>query len=111
MATVLILVAGLGVGLIGFVQVKPAEPRIAPRTTALARLAEGDPTAKPTKRVDRLLKRAERADRESRRAEARAMAAEAVLRDADDDLNAVDKRIAEAKRAVDRSERRVNDLR
>jgi hypothetical protein len=111
MATGLILLAGLGVGLIGFLQGKPAEPRIAPRTAALARLAEGDPTAKPTRRVARLLKRAERADGRSRRAEARARAAEAVLRDANDDLTAVDKRIADAKRAVDRWQQRVDDLR
>ena len=108
--TGLTLVAGLGLGLLGFLQVKPAEPRIAPSTAALARLAQGDPTAKPTKHVAGLLETARRADRDSRRAEALASAAEAMLRDSEDDVRAADDRIAEARRALDRWRQRVDDL-
>ena len=111
MVTGLTLVAGLGLGLLGFLQVKPPEPRIAPSTAALARLAQGDPTAKPTRHVARLLETAGRADRESRRAEALTSAAEAMLRDSEDDVRAADDRIAEAKRAVDRWRQRVDALR
>ena len=110
MVTGLTLVAGLGIGLLGFLPVKPAEPRIAPSTAALARLAQGDPTAKPTKHVARLLETAGRADRDTRRAEALASAAEAMLRDSEDDVRAADDRIAEAKRGLDRWRQRAGDL-
>lgn len=102
MATGLTLIVGLGIGLLGFMQAKPAEPRIAPSTAGLARLAEGDPTANPTKRVARLQRWAARADDESRRAAALATAAEGMLRDSERDVSAADRRVAEAKRTVER---------
>jgi len=71
MAVVLTLVMGLGIGLIGILEEQPAEQPVAPKTTALARLAEPDPTAHPTKHVVRLRREAERADARARRAEAR----------------------------------------
>lgn len=79
MAVVLTLVLGLGIGLMGLLSEEPAEQRVAPKTAALARLAQPDPTANPTKRVARLRMRAERADRHARRAEASISTAESAL--------------------------------
>jgi hypothetical protein len=70
-AVVLALVMGLGIGLIGVLNVEPAERRVAAGTAALARLAEPDPTARPTPRVARLRREAERAAGLARRAQAR----------------------------------------
>jgi hypothetical protein len=70
MAVVLALVLGLGIGLIAILVGEPAERRVAPKTAALARLAEPDPTAHPTRRVARLRAEAKRADSHARRAEA-----------------------------------------
>ena len=71
MAVVLALVVGLGIGLIAILVGEPAEERVAPKTAALARLAEPDPTARPTSHVARLRAEAKRADGLARRAEAR----------------------------------------
>ncbi len=107
MATGLTFLAGLGIGITGLLQEKPAEPRVSPRTAALARLAEDDPTASPTKRVARLRRRADRAAARSRRAEARVAAAEAMLRDSEDDVTAATDRVSKATVAVDRWQRLV----
>ncbi len=109
MAVGLTLVIGLGIGLIGLLEGEPPEPRVAPKTAALARLAEPDPTAKPTKRVARLRRKADRADSRSRRAEARAATAERMLPSSDEDVSAAEERVSEAKRAVHQWQRRVDD--
>ena len=75
-AVVLTLAAGLAIGLLGLLPGEPAERPVTPKTAALARLAQPDPTAHPTKRVARLRRRAEHADRLARRAEAPIAAAE-----------------------------------
>ncbi len=103
------LALGLGIGLLGLLEGEPAEPRVAPKTAALARLAEPDPTAQPTTRVARLRRKADRADSRSRRAEARAAVAERMLRSSEDEVSAAEERTSEAKRAVDRLQRRVDD--
>jgi hypothetical protein len=69
MAVVLTLVIGVGIALIGVLDGKPAEQHVAPRTAALARLAEPDATTHPTARVARMRTEAYRADRRARRAE------------------------------------------
>ena len=109
-AVVLTLVTGLGIGLIGLAEGEPAEPRVAPRTAALARLAEPDPTAQPTKRVASLRRKADRADSRARRADARAARAEGMLRHSEEEVSAVGDWTAEASRAVDRWQRRVDGL-
>ena len=111
MAVVLTLVTGLGIGLIGLVQGEPPKPRVAPKTAALARLAEPDPTAHPTSRVAGLRGKADRADSRARRAAARAGTAEGMLRSAEEAVSAVDERVSEASRAVDRWQRQVARLR
>ena len=78
-AVLLMLVTGLGIGLIGLMAGEPVEEPVAPRTAALARLAQPDPTARPTTRVARLRRAAERADRRARRAEAPIATAESML--------------------------------
>ena len=78
-AVVLTLVTGLGVGVIGLLAKEPAEQPVPPRTAALARLAQPDPTARPTTHVARLRREAERADRRARRAEAPIATAETML--------------------------------
>jgi hypothetical protein len=68
-AVVLTLVAGLGIGLIGLLAGEPDKEPVPRRTAALARLAQPDPTARPTMRVARLREQAERADLRARQAE------------------------------------------
>ena len=83
MAVVLTLVLGLGIGLMALLEGEPAEQPVAPKTAALARLAEPDPTARPTRRVARLRREAERAEGRARRAEARTATALTMLGDVD----------------------------
>ena len=110
MAVVLTLVPGLGIGLIGLAEGEPAEPRVAAKTAALARLAEPDPTARPTKRVARLRREADGADSRARRADVRALRAEGVLRHSEEDISAADETLSAARRAVDQRQRQVDRL-
>jgi hypothetical protein len=111
MAVVLTLVTGVGIGLIGFAESEPAEPRVAPRTAALARLAEPDPSARPTGGVTRLREKADRAEGSARRAEARAATVADMLRGSEEDVRAADRRVSEARRAVNEWRQRVDRLR
>jgi hypothetical protein len=111
MAVVLTLVTGVGIGLIALAEGEPVEPRVPPKTAALARLAEPDPTARPTERVTRLREAADRADSRARQADAGATTAEDMLRNSELDVSGVGQRVSEARRTVEVWRQRVDHLR
>ncbi len=111
MAVVLTLVTGVGTGLIALAEGKPVEPRVPPKTAALARLAEPDPTARPTERVTRLREAVDRADSRARQADAIATTAKDMLRSSEEEVSAVDQRVSQARRTVEVWRQRVDRLR
>lgn len=110
-AVVLTLVTGVGTGLIALAEGEPVEPRVPPKTATLARLAEPDPTARPTERVTRLREAADRADSRARQADAGATTAEDMLRNSEENVGAVDQRASQARRTVEVWRQRVDHLR